>query len=167
MANVISDEAHRLRGTRPTRAKAPEGSKYRAGRPKMPKHLTAVAAEEWKRVVKLLGKRGTLTAADAPALEQYCVQYARWRALLAEIDQHGVMVEDTFLTKSGEPITRRVQNPAVKLAAQIETSMRQMLKEFSATPASREDTTPAAPDPAKQAPTPGTAAAAHPEWFKK
>ena len=60
------------------------------------------------------------------------------------------MVDTIVLDSNGEPHTKRVQNPATKLAAQLETSMRAMLKELSATPASREKTRPAAPAAPKE-----------------
>ena len=112
----------------------------------MPKHLSAIAQEKWKEVVRLLAKRATLTRVDATALEILCVTYERWRALCDEINQYGPMVDVTVLDSSGTAHTKRVQNPAAKLAAQLENSMRAMLKELSATPASREKAKPAAPE---------------------
>ena len=143
--NRISDELHNLRGTRRTRADD-RPSKFESGRPRMPKYLSAIAAEKWKETVRLLAKRGTLTRADATALEILCVTYERWRALCDEIREHGPMVDVTVLDSSGTAHTKRVQNPAAKLAAQLENSMRAMLKELSATPASREKAKPAAPE---------------------
>lgn len=118
----------------------------------MPLHMTGIAMDRWKEMVKILRVRGTLTKGDGPALELYCETYARWRACLKEVEEHGVMVDVTVLSSSGAEITKRVQNPAAKLAAQMENSLRAMLKEFSATPASRERTKPTAPKEAKDAP---------------
>jgi P27 family predicted phage terminase small subunit len=116
----------------------------------MPKHLGSVAAEKWRELVRLLAKRGTLTRVDSSALEIFCETYARWRGLCDEIHEHGAMVDVTVLDNCGEPHTKRVQNPAAKLAVQLENSMRAMLKEFSATPASREKSKPAALEQPKE-----------------
>jgi P27 family predicted phage terminase small subunit len=147
----LSEHEQWLKGSRPTRAAE---SKFCAGRPRMPKHLSPVAAEKWKELVRLLAKRGTLTAVDASALEIYCEQYARYRKLLKELDQHGEMVEVEVLDSSGVAHTKRVQNPAAKLVTQLENSMRAYQKEFSITPASREKSKPAVPKetPAKKTP---------------
>jgi P27 family predicted phage terminase small subunit len=115
-------------------------SAHTGGKPKRPKHLSPVAEEKWAEMVKILRARGTLTKGDGPALEIYCESFARWRAMLDEIANEGAMVESTVLTSSGTPITKRIINPAVKAASQLENSLRAMLREFSATPASREKT---------------------------
>lgn len=139
-----SDYEHRLSGTT-SQAKPDQTSTFAAGRPRMPKYLSPVAAEKYREIVRLLAKRGTATRLDATALEVLSVTYERWRALCDEIRQYGPMVDSVVLDSSGAAHTKRVQNPAAKLAAQAENSMRAMLKELSATPASREKSKPAAP----------------------
>src|SRR5262249_44251488 len=130
-----------------------------AGRPKMPKTLSSLAADRWREMVRTFSARGTLTRGDGPALEIYVVTWARWVALVKEIDEVGPMVTVEYAGTDGQVFTKRMQNPACKLAAQLEVSMRQMLKEFSATPASREKAKPAQPaKPKNPAPKPGTAA---------
>jgi P27 family predicted phage terminase small subunit len=91
----------------------------------------------------MLRKRRTLTRGDGPALEMLSEAYARWRACLKDIEENGIMIQEDRISKSGEPYTVRVQNPAAKLATSLENSMRAMLKEFAATPASRERVRPA------------------------
>lgn len=149
MSAAIPEEVHRLRGTRPTRAAIREAT-CPSGRPKKPTHLSPLASDKWDELVRLFSKRRTLTKGDGFALEILCETYARWRACLADLAERGPMVEETFLSKGGEPITRRVQNPAAKLAAQMENSMRAMMREFSATPASREKAKPAQPETKKE-----------------
>lgn len=143
-----SQAEHELAGTTPEWAEQ-QPSQFQAGRPRMPKHLSPVAQEKWKEMVRLLAKRGVLTKVDSTALEIFCETYARWRMLLEEIQKHGALVETVVLDNNGEPHTKRVPNPASKLAAQLETSQRQMLKEFTATPASRDKAKPAAPEKPK------------------
>lgn len=143
-----TDGEHKLTGTR-SQAKPDVESTFPAGRPRMPKHLCSVAADKWRELVRLLAKRGTLTQVDSSALEIFCETFARWRGLCDEIRERGAMVDVTVLDSSGVAHTKRVQNPAAKLAVQLENSMRAMLKEFSATPASREKAKPAAKEPTK------------------
>jgi P27 family predicted phage terminase small subunit len=167
MARPAKDETlHDLQGT-VSRSAGAQPSRFAGGRPKMPKHLSAVAAEKWREMIRLLNARGTLTRADGPALEVFCETWARWRACLQEIETHGVMVTVEYAGANGEPCSKRVQNPAAKLAAQLEVSMRQMLKELGSTPASREKAKPARPDPkAKKPPAPGSIGDIAPELVR-
>jgi P27 family predicted phage terminase small subunit len=92
-------------------------------------------------------------------LELYCVTYEQWLACVEEVRKHGVMVDAEVTDSSGEAHTKRVINPAGKLGAQLHNALRQMLKEFAATPASREKAKPAKPAPTKKKePKPGTVA---------
>jgi len=125
------------------RVHTPE-SQFPAGRPRRPKHLSPVAADKWREMVRLLTRRKTLTAADGPALEVFCEIYARWRLLVEDIQNEGVNVDDESVTKSGQVITHRVVNPSCKAAAQLEGQMRLWLSSaFAQTPMSREKATPA------------------------
>jgi P27 family predicted phage terminase small subunit len=150
MSAQLPDELHRLKGTRPTRAAAPGDSQFHCGRPKMPKYLSDEEKECWRGIVKLLAARGTLTAAEAPAIEIYAQTKARHLALLRELKQYGEMVETTVLDNSGTPHTKRVANPASKLATSLANSLRAMLKELCATIASRERARPTAPAKPKE-----------------
>lgn len=46
--------------------------------PRCPKHLTKVAAKEWRRLAKPLYKMGVLSVTDRAALAAYCQAWARW-----------------------------------------------------------------------------------------
>lgn len=143
-----SGQQHWLAGNTP--GYEGEAPTFHAGRPKMPADLPEPARAEWKKIVKLLSRRGTLTSVDSSALEVYVRMYAQWRALCAEVDKFGPMVDEAVLDKNGEVETRRVQNPAMKIALQLGNALRMYQKEFSATPASRERTKPTVPDPEKK-----------------
>ena len=136
---------HFLQGTQP-QSGAEMPSTFTAGKPKMPKDLSPVAVAEWKRLVKELGKRETLTKVDSSAMEVYCRTFSQWRAYCTEVETVGAMIDEPVVDKDGEVVcTRRVQNPAAKLAIQLGNALRQYQKEFSATPASRERSKPATP----------------------
>src|SRR5215472_2260523 len=120
MSASIRDDQHWLKGSRPTRAKEPTPSQLTGGKPKMPKHLSPIARDKWRELVRLLTARGTLTRADAEAMAIYCETFAQWRGCLEEIAKHGVLVDTTVTDSSGESHTKRVQNPAQKLAVQLQ-----------------------------------------------
>jgi P27 family predicted phage terminase small subunit len=128
-------------------------------RPKMPVHLSPIAQERWKEIVKMLHKRGTITKADGPAIEILCEQYARWRACQDEILANGVMVEEEVSNGKDSIYTRRSLNPACKLATMLENSMRAMLQQIGSTPASRERSRPAKIPPTEAPLPPGSAGA--------
>src|SRR5690348_15998570 len=105
-------QQHLLQGTQLQYEEVVQESGLVAGKPKMPKDLPEEAMQEWKRLVKALSKRGTLTSVDASALEVYVRMYQQWRAYCKEVDDKGAMVDEIVVAKDGEQITRRVQNPA-------------------------------------------------------
>ena len=120
----------------------------------MPQGMGPVAEAEWKRLSKQLKQRGTLTTADATAMEVHCVTFAAWKATQAELEKHGPMIDEICLDKNGEQFTRRVLNPVGKQAISLGNSVRAMLKEFSATPASREKAKRAQEKPKPEPPKP-------------
>jgi P27 family predicted phage terminase small subunit len=156
-------EEHFLTGTKPQWVTEEKGTGVvAAGRPKMPKGLSPVAEAEWKRIVPLLNKRGTLTKADAPALEIYVVSYARWKKVAAMAEANPV-TEVSWVGSDDVERTKVVEHPASAMAARLEGSLRQMLQQFSATPASRDKTKSVAPVAPPPAPVPGTELLDRPE----
>lgn len=153
-------QEHFVQGTKPEYA-ADKPSAFRAGRPKMPADLPGAAQAEWKKMVKQLSKRGTLTTSDASALEVYVRMFAQWLGYCAHVEEHGPMIPEPVKDKNGDVHIRHVQNPAAKLALQLGNALRQYQKEFSATPASRERAKPA------QAPPPPPAAKPAPDSFEE
>jgi P27 family predicted phage terminase small subunit len=169
MARARKSEAmHWLQGTTPEYSGGDKPS-FRVGRPKRPKNLPPVADEEWKRITRELAKRGTLTTVDSSALEVYVRLYAQWRSYCDEIEKRGAMVDEEVLDKNGEAHTRRVVNPAGKLAIQLGNAVRAYQKEFSATPASRDRTKPGIVPPKKNEFPPGSMGdiIAHPERYEE
>jgi P27 family predicted phage terminase small subunit len=143
-------EQHWLEGSAPQWS-APDAQAFPAGRPKMPRDLSPVAQAEWKRLVRELQRRGTLTRVDSSALEIYVTTFARWKQAVAEVEKRGPVIESTWTDQHGNEHSKLVENPASKIAARLETSLRLALKEFSATPASRDKAKPAGPKEIKPA----------------
>jgi P27 family predicted phage terminase small subunit len=128
-------EYHQLVGTRATRADNTP-SPFTGGRPSCPSYLSPIAKTEWRRIVRLLRERGTLTRGDGPAIEVYCQTYARWRACITEIETKGDFIDTTWTDLTGTH-TKRTINPASKLAGQLANSLRAMQVQLGATPGSR------------------------------
>jgi P27 family predicted phage terminase small subunit len=149
MSAQLPEELHRLRGTRATRAAVRESTVV-GGKPTMPKDLTPNQQTAWKEIVKYLKPRRTLTKADGPALRLYAQTSARHTALLLELEEHGEVIEQDVLDSSGVAHTKRILNPASRQASTVSKDLRALLRELSATPASRETARPTAPPPPKK-----------------
>jgi P27 family predicted phage terminase small subunit len=134
---------------RPSRAKAGEPEPATGGRPKIPRHVREDedAYEEWKRVVKLLDGRQTLTRGDAPLIELHCLTYARLRRCWAEIRERG-QFEDS--------IDGRVESAASKLGTKLSAQLRQTQIQLGLTPQARNKVTRTVPDPKQAPPPPGS-----------
>ncbi len=123
----------------------------------MPKDLSPESEQEWRRIVKELIRRGTMTRVDASSLEVYVRMWARWKQCLADIEKNGPVVTTEWTDSEGEVHQKRIENPASKIAGRLENSIRAYQKEFSATPASREKTKPTAQrTPKNPPPVPGS-----------
>lgn len=111
-----------------TRTSAGEPKPRRVA-PKPPAHLSAEAAEQWPRLVRLLMPLGVLTEADGDALAAYCAAYARW----ADAERH--LTEDGVIVKS--PTGYPIQNPYLAVANKALEQMDRYLSKFGMTPADR------------------------------
>lgn len=100
----------------------------RNGKPSRPDVLQGESLAEWDRMVKLLDKLEILHRADGSALALYCTQYARWKKAEEELAEHGY----TQLVKDFER-----QSPWVQISNDATKMMKELLKEFGLTPASR------------------------------
>lgn len=138
-----SDELHALHGTRPRKSTAKVESVLPAAIPTMPAHLTVEARKEWRRLLPLLAERGSLTPADSAALALYCETFSRWLLAKKDVAENGLTVTTTVLDSSGNPISNRKVNPALRIVETCERSLRNFLREFGLTPATRERVLPA------------------------
>jgi P27 family predicted phage terminase small subunit len=131
-------DAHELSGTK---ARYDDEPMFASGRPKMPAGLSAVAIEEWKRIVPKLCRRKQLTKADASLMELYVRIYSRWRTVEAIAAEHP-FTETSWLDKNGVEHIKVEESPASKIAARLESQLRALLIQMSATPVSRKLTKP-------------------------
>jgi P27 family predicted phage terminase small subunit len=112
----------------------------------MPAGLSLVAQAEWKRLVPKLGRRKTLTKADASGFEIYVRMYSRY-VKVADLAEANPLETVYWTGPDGVVRSKTVESPASKMAARLEGQLARYLKEFSATPASRDKTKAAPPPP--------------------
>lgn len=114
-----------------------------------PRHLNAVAAAEWHRLVVQFRALGIFSTLDAGLLESYCISYGR-----------AVKAERRLARTGGEVITNvagnLVDNPWARVSQRERENMRKLAAEFGMSPASRPRIGREAADPLPQgAPTGG------------
>ncbi|MGH9737334.1 MAG: phage terminase small subunit P27 family [Candidatus Acidiferrales bacterium] len=140
-----SVQQHELEGTRVNYEVDPKPSRFVAGRPSYPRHLSAAARAEFKRCVKLLEERGTLTPGDAATLAVYSECFARWIQAKAELGTD-LMIEVTVTDSNGKAHTSRRLNPLIKVVEACESRVLTLAKAMGLTPVDREKARPAAPE---------------------
>lgn len=118
-----------MRGRKPE-LRAIEGGLSRL--PPAPAWLPTEARAEWRRVTPALKERRTLTRADLPILESYCLALGTVRRMQAVIAAEG----DHVVTDNG-----RRRHPAFQTMFQALTESRRLAAELGLTPASRSKAT--------------------------
>ena len=139
-----SEALHRLNGTRAhaSTVNADDDSKsFASGRLKMPPEyaLDPKRKAVWKTLFSELHKRRTLTRADSAAAVLLVEQWMLWEVVNKEAQAHPFS-ESVWVDKNGVEHSKTVESAASKMAATLQRGIMQALKEFSATPASREKT---------------------------
>jgi len=127
---------HQLHGT-VSQVKPPAPSVFKGGRPKYPKHLSAEARSEFKRCVRMLEDRGTITEGDVATLAVYAELLARWIQCKREIGKE-LMVETVVLDNNGIAHKQKKLNPLLKVAATCETRLLALAKSLGLTPVDRD-----------------------------
>ena len=101
----------------------------RAKRPRPPKHLTATALAEWRRLVRILKPTKLLTEAEADVLAVYCQTYARWVEASEHLEREGMVT----LLENGYP----VQSAYMSIVNNCIRTMHRLMGELGLTPAAR------------------------------
>ncbi|NYZ14241.1 phage terminase small subunit P27 family [Azospirillum sp. RWY-5-1] len=115
-----------MRGRKPE-LKAIEGGLSRL--PPAPSWLPKEGKDEWRRVVPALKERRTITKADLPMLEAYCLAAGTVRRAQITIATEG----DYIATDKGD----KRRHPAFQTMFQALTESRRLAAELGLTPASR------------------------------
>jgi P27 family predicted phage terminase small subunit len=133
---------HLLHGTVP-QGKPERPSVYQGGRPKFPAHLSKLARQEMKRVVRILEKRGTVTEGDFAIAAVHAEVYARWVACKAQIGD-ALMVVTQVTDNNGNLRTVSRLNPLIKVAQQCESRLQSLAKDLGLSPITRDKVKPTA-----------------------
>jgi P27 family predicted phage terminase small subunit len=150
MSAKKSVDAHKLDGTyrkdrhaSASNSAVDDDSKaFTAGRLKMPSAFRGTEKERiWRQLFNPLQRRKTLTKADSAVAIVAVEMWYRWEKVAA-LAAANPCVEVSWLDKNGTEHFKTVEHPAWKMATQLEGRIVAALKEFSATPASRERTKP-------------------------
>lgn len=96
--------------------------------PPPPKHLAKIAAEEWRRLAKLMVSQGTLRELDRAAFEVRCQTYER-----LVIAQRALRKGLTYQADNG----RWLKKPEVSIVENCEKAIKAFDTEFGLTPAAR------------------------------
>jgi P27 family predicted phage terminase small subunit len=164
-ARAKSANEHWLSGSNRPRAKSPETSVVRAGRPKFSADLSRPARLIFKRLCKLLEQRGALTSGDSELLRLYSFLFDRHQRALAKVLAQGEICTYTRLDSNGAPHEIEKENLHLKVAERAEAKMLSILDRLGLTPIARQKVKPIAAGPEKRQPVPGSVWAENPEWF--
>jgi hypothetical protein len=139
-----SESLHRLQGTRKHASTVDlddDSKQFAGGRLKMPEAYKQDPKRLalWRKLFGALHRRRTLTKADSAAAELLVENWVLWETVNAEA-QARPFSESVWTDKNGDVHSKTVESAASKMAATLQRGIMQALKEFSATPASREKT---------------------------
>jgi P27 family predicted phage terminase small subunit len=114
-------------GKRPLNNREPQP---KVVRPRMPKHLDALAQKEWRRLCPMLERIGVLTEADGLALSILCVDASILQQAQESLGKTGLLSKTA---KTG----MIHQSPILNIIATTTDRVLRALREFGLTPASR------------------------------
>ena len=143
MSAQLPDELHKLKGSRPTRAKEPEFV-LPPSRPRKPKDLSPAALAVFTRLCSLLRKRRALTAADGELLRLYAVTHERHAKAMAKIEEQGEVCVYTRLDSNGAAHEVEKENLWLKIAVNAEKNMVAILDRLGLSPLNRAKVKPTA-----------------------
>lgn len=103
--------------------------------PNPPSWLSREAKAEWKRVVPGLTRLDLVKPEDRATLAAYCEVWSRWVGAIRDTHKNGLTVRNESTRKDGTTSVWWTKNPAVAIAEQAETRLRQYANEFGLTPA--------------------------------
>ncbi len=108
------------------------------GTAECPDWLHPLAQEEWHRLMAEFGETGLVTGPDRATLAAYCQAYARWQMAEQEVQQHGQLIQEPIVTRSGNISgSRWKKNPAVTVARDERAAMIAAGRLFGLNPSSR------------------------------
>jgi P27 family predicted phage terminase small subunit len=155
---------HYLQDTKP-QGKPAAPSVFIGGRPKCPKHLSPIARAQFRRCVKLLETRRTITPGDADTLAVYSELLARWIVAKGEVGDK-LIVTKTVLDSHGEAHEVERLNPLLKIVEKCESQLVRLEASLGLTPTDRDRAKQTKVSDAGEQVIPGSCADQFPELFK-
>jgi len=139
-----SQELHALQGTKPQAKDLPEHgvSSIPAGKPPVPKSLSAAARDLYRKLCKQLADRRVLTRGDCELLRIYATAWDRQRQADQALQREGLVVSCTRLDSNGQPHEVQKQNINLAIAERAEKQMVGILDRLGLTPIHREKVRP-------------------------
>jgi P27 family predicted phage terminase small subunit len=95
-------------------------------------------AADLKRLCHLLQERRTLTAGDVELIRIYCFQYDRHVRNVKLLRAEGEVCTYTVLDSNGQPISRVKENVRMKVVANAERQMADILNKLGLTPTAKD-----------------------------
>jgi P27 family predicted phage terminase small subunit len=128
---------HELSGTRVHYVDDDSDADVKPGRPKYPRGISPEAKSVFKRLVKLLARRKTLTEGDAELLRLYAVTFDRHRRALEHLATEGEVCAYTRFDSNNVAHSVYKENIHLKIATDAEKFMRACLNDCGLNPMSR------------------------------
>ena len=131
----LPDNVRRLKGMKPLRGSDGKPARRVVLAPKapgMPTGLGAVAAAEWRRVVKELARAGVLAEVDRGVLTAYCTAWQHMMEAEALLRRDKVVVNSR-----GNSGSVKVKNPAWQIYREANRTMLMAAQQLYITPVSR------------------------------
>ena len=144
-----TNDMHNLTGTK-SQATAPLPQEFTPGRPKCPKGISGEARAAFKRLLKLLESRRSLTGEDGELLRLYAITFDRHVASLEKVNAQGTVVEYKRLNNHGEEVVTEKPNLHLKIAETCEKNLVAILDRLGLTPLNRGKVKPTAPPAPKE-----------------
>lgn len=142
---------HRLNNTKPEWAPASTPD-LAPGRPKYPRGISLEARRTFKRLVRMLEERRSLTRGDEEVLRLYATLFDRHQKALGHIALEGEVCTYHRLNNRGESVPSERPNLWLRIAQDSEKQMAALLRDLGLTPVTRSKTKPtAAPQEPKPA----------------
>jgi len=149
------------------RARAEAEGTLTAGRPRMPKHLSAEAVDVWRRTCRVMAKRKTLTADSGATLEIYAEVSARWIRAKHEVESRGQVIDETRFSRGGAAYVVHVPNPSLKIQCECEKQLLTLARALGLSPDTREKVRVTRLAPQDEPIVPGSIGDLYPEFFTK
>ena len=108
---------------------------FKRAAPNPPSWLSREAKAEWRRIAPALQRLDLIKPEDRATLATYCEVWSRLVEANRNIRANGLVVRNTAVRKDGTESTWFTKNPAVAIAEQAETRLRQYANDFGLTPA--------------------------------